>query len=121
MKVRAHENAGEIDKALDFMQANIKAFVDDLQRYDLLGRLYSKKGDQAKAVENYESLLMLNSCNFDTYYSLLEAKGVKLRDSNGDFLPLSDKDRETVTTTLAECQKKFPRVNAHQRIALRYL
>ena len=79
--------------------------MDDLQRSDFLGRLYSKKGDSEKAIHHFEDLLMLNACNFDTYYSLIEAKGVKLRNEHGEFVKdLSDKDRETVTSTLAYYQ-----------------
>lgn len=105
MKIKAHEELGEIDKALDYLQANVNEFVDDLQRSDFLGRLYSKKGDSEKAIHHFEDLLMLNACNFDTYYSLIEAKGVKLRNEHGEFVKdLSDKDRETVTSTLAYYQ-----------------
>jgi hypothetical protein len=39
------------------MNDHIKSFVDNNQREDLLGRLYSKKGFMEKAIEHYELLL----------------------------------------------------------------
>lgn len=65
------------------MNDHIKSFVDNNQREDLLGRLYSKKGFMEKAIEHYELLLQLNSCNYETYFKILGCKGVTLFDEKG--------------------------------------
>ena len=80
MQVKCLEQKGEYENALAALQKNEKYFVDQVQREDFYGRLYHKTKNSEKATFHYENLLELNSCNFETYYKIINVKGVVLFD-----------------------------------------
>ena len=55
-------------------------------RYDYEGRLHFKTGNIEKAIESYEELLQLNAGNLETYYKLIEVKGVTLPKNASEIL-----------------------------------
>lgn len=67
------------------MNKHAKDIVDINQREDIFGRLYAKKGFAEKAIDHYENLLQQNSCNYETYYKILNVKGVVLFDQFGQI------------------------------------
>ena len=103
------------------MNEHINSFVDQNQREDLLGRLYYKKGFNERAIEHYEAMLELNQSNYDIYYKILSCKGVKLFDERGDFNKLSSDEKQILFSTISYYQKKFSKVDAHIRIAMKWI
>ena len=78
-------------------------------------------GQAKKSVDNLESLLEINSVNFSTYYKIFEAKGIKLFNEHGNKNVLTTEEKATVKQTLEYYAKGFPRVTAHERIAMKFL
>jgi tetratricopeptide (TPR) repeat protein len=104
---------------LKFYSKNKKKIVDKCEAYDLEGRLYTALDNEEKSVQAYEALLDLNPANIDTYYKVLNAKGIALtKDANQE---LSKDEQAKIKETLAEYEAKYPRVGAHMRIAIRHL
>lgn len=104
------------------METNAAGFVNGEQAEELSARLKAGAGDSAGALEHYERLLERNSANYETYYAILALKGVHLTDKvTGCKLPLDAAARLVISETMAFYAKAFPRVNAHQRIALKYM
>lgn len=66
-------------------------------------------------------MLQLNSVNFETYYKLIQLKGVQLFDSFEKPRLLSSDEEEKVFEVLQYYKKGFPKVNAHVRIGLTFL
>jgi len=96
-------------------------FLDRLWLEDALGRLHQKTNDLQKAQDHFENLLQLNSVNFETYYKLIQLKGVQLFDSFERPRLLSSDEEEKVFEVLQYYKKGFPKVNAHVRIGLTFL
>ena len=68
---------------MKFYSKNKKKIVDKCEAYDLEGRLYKALANEEKSVQAYEALLDLNPANIDTYYKVLNAKGIALtKDAN---------------------------------------
>ena len=78
LAVRCYEAMGKHKEALSFFEKNESRIVDMFARHDYAGRLYFKTGNDAKALERYESLLELNTANLETYYKIFKVKGIKL-------------------------------------------
>ena len=62
--------------------------VDLLSKHEYGGRLYFKTGNKTKALEYYEELLQLNTANLETYYKIIEVRGILLK--QGDALSSED-------------------------------
>lgn len=62
-----------------------------------------------------------NSVNYETYTKILAVKGVKLYDEYGLKCKLNADQQKIVKETMDHYKKAFPKVNAHQRIALKFL
>ena len=118
--VRAYEGQGKNHDALAFFSKYEARVVDLVAKADYLGRLHKKLGNTEKAVAAYEELLQLNSANLETYYKVIDAKGIVLpsRESGAELSP-ADQDR--LKAVLDEYVQGMPRVNAHLRVGLRYL
>jgi hypothetical protein len=59
--------------------------------------------------------------NFETYYKLIQLKGVQLFDSLDRPRLLSGDEEGKVNEVLQVYKKGFPKVNAHIRIGLTFL
>lgn len=121
MAVKCHEQMGNYQVALDYLIKNEKMFLDQLFREDFYGRLYQKINDLPKAEDHYETLLQLNSVNYETYYKLIEVKGVQLFDKFGRTQRLSIADENKVFEVLQYYRMGFPKIDAHIRIGLTFL
>ena len=66
-------------------------------------------------------MLQLNSVNFETYYKLIQLKGVQLFDSFERARLLNSDEEDKVFEVLQYYKKGFPKVNAHVRIGLTFL
>ena len=61
----------------------------------------------------------MNPANIDTYYKLINVRGIALtKDANQE---LTDDERAKIKEVLLEYEAKYPRVGAHMRIAIRHL
>lgn len=121
LKVKSLMAMDKNEDALKFMQQRMKNFVDKLQREKLLAQIYEKLGQKDKAIEHLENLLDFNSNNYLIYYDILKVKGVDLFDSLGKPKAISKDQQAIVKSTLEQYGKKYPRVNSHTRIALKWL
>ena len=106
------EAKGFFKEAVAFLTENRTFILDKVQFFDNLGRIREKNGQIKKAIDNYESLLELNSANFSTYYKILEAKGVKVFDENGNKSILTAEQKTVIKDTLEFYKKAFPKVDA---------
>ena len=88
LAIRCHEAQGQYKDALTFFTKHEAKIVDLVARHDYGGRLYFKTGNKAKAIEYYEELLQLNTSNFETYYKIIEVRGILLK--QGEALSIED-------------------------------
>lgn len=58
--------------------------MDQIKKTEYRADFHTKSGNKEKAVEEYETLLQLNSANLGTYELLLKAKGFNLPDRGSD-------------------------------------
>jgi tetratricopeptide (TPR) repeat protein len=58
-----HLGAGQVDSAIAVFILNTESFPRAFNTWDSLGEAYLAKGDSARAIENYERSLALNSDN----------------------------------------------------------
>jgi tetratricopeptide (TPR) repeat protein len=58
-----HLGAGQVDSAIAVFILNTEAFPRAFNTWDSLGEAYLARGDSARAIENYERSLALNSDN----------------------------------------------------------
>ena len=121
LRVKALERSLKFKEAIAMMVENKQIIVDKVQYFDILARLRLLNGQAKKSVDNLESLLEINSVNFSTYYKILEAKGIKLFNEHGNKNVLTTEEKATVKQTLEYYAKGFPRVTAHDRIAMKFL
>ena len=113
LAVKTMERMGNYQKAIEFLNENNALFVDHLQREELTARLFAKMGFENKAIDHYENLLEFNSCNYETYYAILQTKGLKLFDDFGKQCSLNDEDKQTIKDSMNKYKRAFPKVNAH--------
>lgn len=66
-------------------------------------------------------LLERNSCNYETYYKILDVRGVKLFNENGEKQILDSAQEEKMRQIMDVYVKGFGKVNAHQRICMKWL
>ena len=66
-------------------------------------------------------MLEINSCNYDTYYKILEVMGFELFDQYGQVQKISAVAQKNLKATLLEYQKIWPRVDSHIRIAMKWV
>lgn len=86
-----------------------------------MARLRLLNGQAKKSIDLLESLLEINSVNFSTYYKIFEAKGIKLFDVHGNKNSLMSEEKAKVKENLEYYAKGFPKVAAHERIAMKFL
>lgn len=65
-------------RALKTIVKNKNLVLDEVEYHEICGKMQMKTNQKDAAVKSFEALLDLNSSNFDTYYHLIEAKGVAL-------------------------------------------
>jgi len=121
LRVKALEGLEKYSEALDFINQNYKFFLDKTQREDMLARICAKKGFTEKAIDHYKNMLEINSCNYDTYYKILKTMGFELFDQYGAVKKQSADEQKRIKQTLLEYQKIWPRVDAHIRIAMKWV
>ena len=121
LRVKALEKSLKFKEAIAMMVENKQIIVDKVQYFDIMARLRLLNGQAKKSVDNLESLLEINSVNFSTYYKIFEAKGIKLFNEHGNKNTLSSEEKATVKETMEYYAKGFPRVTAHERIAMKFL
>jgi len=84
--IRNLESMGKNKEALKFYNKYKKKIVDKCEAYDLEGRIYKALENEEKSVQAYEALLELNPYNIDTYYKIINAKGIALtKDANQEL------------------------------------
>jgi predicted Zn-dependent protease len=77
-EAKIHEEAGSHDKAIKILNDKKGHIVDDVNKYESLARNYKKLGDKDHAIEALDTLLEINSSNYNYYYRVLEAHGIKI-------------------------------------------
>ena len=55
--------AGQVEKAIEIFQLNVKLFPDSWNAYDSLGEAFLIQGDKEKAIKSYKKSLLLNPKN----------------------------------------------------------
>jgi hypothetical protein len=83
------------------MMSDNKHFIlDKVQFYELLARLRMKNCQRMKATDQLDLLLQLNTVNYETYYKILEARGIPLFDEFGNKNKLDEGQKKIVKDTL---------------------
>ena len=119
LMIRNYERLGQYKEGLKFYNKNKKKIADKCEAYDLEGRIYKALDNEEKSVQAYEALLDLNPANIDTYYKLINAKGIALtKDADQE---LSADEQAKIKETLLYYEDKYRRVGAHMRISIRHL
>ena len=73
----AYLGENKIDEAIALFKLNIEAYLKAFNVYDSMGEAYQKKGDQEKAIVNYQKSVELNPAN-DNGIQQLKALGVDI-------------------------------------------
>jgi len=123
LQVRCQMCMGDMEKALEMLEANKDHILDQIKFYELQGQLRLNLNNHEEALDSFEHLLELNAANFETYYKLIECHKVDLPKDRTTFARhnLSEEDSVKVNEVLHKYQQSFPRVNAPSRIALKLL
>ena len=61
----------------------------------------------------------MNATNLETYYKLIEVKGITLPKESSEVL--SNADQAKIKEMMLYYAEKLPRVNSHLRVGIRYL
>ena len=103
----------EYKDALVWLFTYDKYITNKLQLIELRAQIFTALGNTDEAVKQLEMLLERNSCNYETYYKILDVRGVKLFNENGEKQILDSAQEEKMRQIMDVYVKGFGKVNAH--------
>jgi hypothetical protein len=121
LEARCLGKQGKDADALKMLQNRKKVIVDKVAYWGYISEFAGKSGKVNVATKALDELLALNPANLDTYYSIIETKGVALPADKTKLasFKLSGQDQAKLLEILSVYVEKFPRINSMIRISLK--
>jgi tetratricopeptide (TPR) repeat protein len=123
LEARCYGKQGKNNEAFKMLKNRKKVIVDKIAYWKYVGDFANKIGKTNEAIKAFDELLALNPSNYETYYSIIETKGLELPADKTKLArhKLSGEDQAKLLEILSVYIEKFPRINSMIRISLKLI